>query len=61
MQCLHGGLHGDKDHMREGDAIDEADYWDEDAVFDGQWSVARILDEVGKGVRPLMDQMLEVC
>jgi len=41
--------------MRKGDAIDEADYWDEDAVFDGQWSVARILDEVGKCVRPLMD------
>jgi len=47
--------------MREGDAIDEANHWDEYAVFDEQWSIARILDEVVKNVRPLMDYILEVC
>jgi len=44
-----------------GDHVDEADQWDEDAVFDGHWSVEGSDDEVGKDGRPLTDYALFVC
>mmetsp|Transcript_35344 Transcript_35344/g.42193 ORF Transcript_35344/g.42193 Transcript_35344/m.42193 type:complete len:344 (+) Transcript_35344:71-1102(+) len=44
-----------------GEHVDEAERWDEDAVFDGHWSVEGSDDEVGKDGRPLTDYALEVC